>query len=188
MVPGHLNMATPRSPYEGVPSSIFGISRSRWSVDKAQEFPRYFGKRYVTKDRKPALLKKVALLEARVPYIETAEIQKWLNVRRGPSLRDRLDAVRRRTKDEPTEGEELFYQERKECSVCMEPQWVKEFPSKKLEALCNHQPSVCSSCVTEHISSQISEIAWDQITCPECPQALSFEVIKAWASENAFEK
>jgi hypothetical protein len=154
---------------------------------------------YVTRERKPALLKRVALLEVRVSHIETTEIQKWLISRGGPSLRDRLVAVRRRIKyervqedevaweDEPAEDEELFCQEQKECSVCMEPQWAKEFPAKNLEASCN-QPSVCSSCVTEHVSAQISDIAWDQITCPECPQALSFEAVKEWASESAFEK
>jgi hypothetical protein len=62
------------------------------------------------------------------------------------------------------------------------------FPQKKITQLCNHDPTVCQNCLSQSIDTQISDVAWDQVKCPECPETLPYDVVKEWASPAAFER
>jgi len=76
----------------------------------------------------------------------------------------------------------------RDCCVCMNSLDHSNFPPQKITASCNHSPTVCLSCLTQSIDSQIPDVAWDQVKCPECSEPLPYDVVKAWASEDFFER
>lgn len=76
----------------------------------------------------------------------------------------------------------------RDCCVCMDSLSHSNFPQQKITATCNHSPTVCLGCLTQSINSQIPDVAWDQVKCPECSEPLPFDVVKTWASEEFFER
>lgn len=74
----------------------------------------------------------------------------------------------------------------KECSVCMDRLGANQFPRKSLTDSCIHHSNVCKTCITTSINAQIPDVFWDRIRCPECPSTLPYEVVKKYASAEAF--
>ncbi len=75
-----------------------------------------------------------------------------------------------------------------ECCVCMDTLVAELFPQQKITQICNHDPKVCQKCLSQSIDTQIPDVAWDQVKCPECPETLPYAVVKGWASPAAFER
>ncbi|KAE9380098.1 hypothetical protein N431DRAFT_314511, partial [Stipitochalara longipes BDJ] len=73
-----------------------------------------------------------------------------------------------------------------ECIVCFENLDLETFPQQKLTESCTHKPRVCGDCLTRSINAQIEQVSWDEVGCPECRQVFSHEVVKQWASPEAF--
>lgn len=65
-----------------------------------------------------------------------------------------------------------------ECCVCMDTLGAELFPQQKITQLCNHDPTVCQNCLSQSIDTQIPDVAWDQVKCPECPETLPYDVVK----------
>jgi hypothetical protein len=74
------------------------------------------------------------------------------------------------------------------CSVCLERYTWIHFPRHRITAECNHEPTICFDCIKQSIDSQIRSRSWDKLACPLCPMKLSFEAVKAYSSEECFEK
>ncbi|KAF7889978.1 uncharacterized protein EAF02_002393 [Botrytis sinoallii] len=73
----------------------------------------------------------------------------------------------------------------KECSICAEELALADFPDR-ITAGCAHDSSCCNGCLSQSICVQIETIQWDQLACPECPELLSFDNVKSFASEADF--
>jgi hypothetical protein len=75
-----------------------------------------------------------------------------------------------------------------DCSVCTESLDATAFPQTKITELCNHNPTLCQSCLSQSLDSQIPDVAWGQVRCPECPETLPYERVKVWASAEGFQR
>jgi hypothetical protein len=75
-----------------------------------------------------------------------------------------------------------------ECEVCYEDLPVSEFPLQKVTAVCQHEARVCYGCLEQDIAIQIGEGVLGQLKCPSCPEKLSFEDIRAYASPDIFRR
>ncbi|KAK6599507.1 hypothetical protein H4I95_08382 [Botrytis cinerea] len=75
----------------------------------------------------------------------------------------------------------------KECSICAEELALANFPNR-ITTGCVHDSSCCLTCLSQSIGAQIETVQWDQISCPECPELLSFENVKTFASEGDFDR
>ena len=75
-----------------------------------------------------------------------------------------------------------------ECTVCMEEFDADRFPQENITSACEHEPTICNSCLTQSVDSQIQDKPWDQISCPECLKLLSFDGVKKMASAASFER
>lgn len=73
------------------------------------------------------------------------------------------------------------------CSVCSDDKRISEMP-RKITASCTHPVTMCKECVTQWIASSLDTVAWDRLKCPECPELLRFEDVRAFASPDIFER
>jgi hypothetical protein len=73
-----------------------------------------------------------------------------------------------------------------ECEICCEEFPSSEFPSPTITLVCKHPAGVCYSCLEQCISVQIQEGVLGQLNCPSCPEKLSYEDIRAYASPDLF--
>ena len=71
------------------------------------------------------------------------------------------------------------------CCVCSDEKTVSEMP-QKITASCSHPTMTCKECVGQWISSSLESVAWDRLKCPECPQLLGFEDVRAFATPDTF--
>lgn len=127
-------------------------------------------------------------LEQEVTVEDSQLIQKWL-IRGGSfrALRLLLNGVRGIDDSSDYEDEDATPPPppRRDCCVCNESLGMESF--QKTATSCQHEPSSCRQCLTRHIDTQIPEMAWDQVSCPECPETLGFGAVKEFASEATFE-
>lgn len=77
--------------------------------------------------------------------------------------------------------------ETESCAVCGDDKRVSEMPTCITKS-CEHDPNTCKDCVSQWITSSMDTLAWDRLKCPECPQLLDFDHVKAFASEEVFER
>ncbi|KAI1100242.1 hypothetical protein F4804DRAFT_336465 [Jackrogersella minutella] len=75
------------------------------------------------------------------------------------------------------------------CIVCSDEKRVSEMPNKrKITASCEHDSSICKECVGSWIASSMDTVTWDRLKCPECPQLLKYENVRAFATREIFER
>ncbi|TEY81986.1 hypothetical protein BOTCAL_0030g00470 [Botryotinia calthae] len=96
-------------------------------------------------------------------------------------------AIKRRRRSVREEVVEAPKPQLKECSICAEELALANFPNRITDG-CAHDSSCCLTCISQSIGVQIETIQWDQISCPECPQLLSFDDVKTFASEGDFDR
>lgn len=179
--------------YRNLPNRIFGLKCTQHRSFKIHHVLRRYQKPFRQRATKPALLSILADIEGEVGSEEEVKIHRWFTDEN--SSPERLDALL----DAPShdegsrvEGSEILPSAPSpttlECCVCMESLELEHFPSTKLTDTCNHEHTVCRVCITESIDNQIPDVAWDQLRCAECPETLPYEVVKSWASPEAFER
>ena len=164
--------------YEKLPAKIFALSYKQHRVNKIKKFLTYNKIKFNKKARKSNLLHRLAALEKIYQTEEEQEaISYWLRTGRNAIELHSIIGEKRRS-----------IKRKRDCSVCMESLTGYQFPQKKLATTCVHEPSICLACLQESLLQQIEDKPWDQIACPECPERLAFEVVKEFATEDAFEK
>ncbi|OTA91078.1 hypothetical protein M434DRAFT_355391 [Hypoxylon sp. CO27-5] len=76
-----------------------------------------------------------------------------------------------------------------ECIVCSDEKRVSEMPNKRrITAACEHNSNMCKECVGTWIASSLDTVTWDRLKCPECPQLLKYENVRAFATREIFER
>jgi hypothetical protein len=70
----------------------------------------------------------------------------------------------------------------------MESLAAERFPKVRITSTCQHETTTCSSCLNQSIDSQIDHRDWDQVTCTECNEKLSYDDVKEAASDNGFQR
>jgi hypothetical protein len=76
-----------------------------------------------------------------------------------------------------------------ECDVCMESFAASGFPpTSRITSSCDHEGICCLHCIQETVGTAIREGALNRLTCPMCPEKLSYQEIKAYASREIFER
>ncbi|ATZ53317.1 hypothetical protein BCIN_09g01870 [Botrytis cinerea B05.10] len=102
-----------------------------------------------------------------------------------PQATNHTRAIKRPRRSVREEVVEAPEPQLKECSICAEERAFADFPDR-ITAGCLHDSSCCNTCLSQSIGAQIESIQWDQISCPECPELLSFDNVKSFASEADF--
>ena len=178
----------PAKRYPDFPKRIFGLKCTQHRVFKMRDVLGYYSKRFGQRATKERLLKLLVNLEDEVEAAEDNVIRQWLSVESSTSrnLANLLNATRGIQSGFPTHPPPP--QPQIDCSVCMESLDATAFPQTKITELCNHNPTVCRSCLSQSLDSQIPDVAWDQVRCPECPETLPYGRVKVWASAEAFER
>lgn len=165
--------------FPGLPKQIFGIKCVQHRVYKMSTVLKYYKKQFHPRATKYQLLRLFVKLEAEITDAEGAAIRQWLpeysTYDRVEHLMSQLNNVR-------------GILPKLDCCVCMDSLDAELFPQQKITPLCNHEPTVCRSCLTKTIDTQVPEVAWDQVQCPECSETLPYDVVKEWASLEAFER
>jgi hypothetical protein len=165
--------------YPGLPTRIFGIKIASHKAYMIKKVLGYYKKRFREGATKYQLLRHLVKLEAEITQAESAAVGQWLG------------------EDCSFEGEDELIAHLNDlrgilppidCCVCMDTLGAELFPQHKITELCNHAPTVCRNCLTQSIDTQIPDVAWDQLRCPECPETLPYDVVKEWASPAAFER
>ncbi|UPX13726.1 uncharacterized protein EKO05_0004225 [Ascochyta rabiei] len=74
-----------------------------------------------------------------------------------------------------------------DCAVCGDNTLLIALPSL---SSCSHQPEACGGCYALWIASQLEANGWQEVKCPgmSCKVNLTYEEIKAFASEDVFER
>ncbi|KAI0125875.1 hypothetical protein BJ170DRAFT_451566 [Xylariales sp. AK1849] len=73
------------------------------------------------------------------------------------------------------------------CLVCGDEKRLSEMP-RRITRSCDHDPNTCKVCVAQWIVSSLDTVTWDRLKCPECPQLLQFQDVKAFASRELFDR
>lgn len=180
MAPYALTRRTKRTKrYPCLPAQIFGVKCSSHNSYMMKYVLGYYKKDFREKATKHQLLRLLAKLESEVTHAESAAVGQYFDGVR--SLESQLRLIARlndlRGILPPVE-----------CCVCMDTLGAELFPQQKITQLCNHDPTVCQNCLSQSIDTQIPDVAWDQVKCPECPETLPYDVVKEWASPAAFER
>jgi hypothetical protein len=183
-------MVRPGKRYEEFPKRIFRLKCSQHRAFKMRDVLSYYNKRFGQKATKERLLKLLVKLEGEVNDAEHSAIHQCLSSESTTNHVRKLLNVARGVAAEQGDGNKLPPPPapQVDCCVCMESLNAENFPEQKITALCSHEPTVCRTCLTQSLDSQIPDVAWDQVRCPECPETLPYDVVKDWASPEAFER
>lgn len=75
------------------------------------------------------------------------------------------------------------------CIVCSDEKRVSEMPNKRrITASCEHDATICKECVGQWIVSSMDTMTWDRLKCPDCPQLLKYENVRAFAPRDTFDR
>ena len=100
-------------------------------------------------------------------------------------------AIARQFQKEAAEAQETRLREAasrtRDCAVCGDATLVIDLPSL---SSCTHDADVCADCYTAWLGPQLEENGWQEVKCPgqSCKINLTYEEIKAHASEDIFER
>jgi hypothetical protein len=70
--------------------------------------------------------------------------------------------------------------------VCLEALPRSAFLHSNTTKACKHENDVCYECMKKNVSIYIEDGAQGQLECPSCPEALSFDNIRVFTSEEEF--
>lgn len=74
------------------------------------------------------------------------------------------------------------------CVACLAPLTTLVVPHRRITRACNHNPLICSDCLTQSITSQSESKVWNHIDCPNCNARLDYEDIQAFATNATFQR
>jgi DNA-directed RNA polymerase subunit RPC12/RpoP len=187
-------MARKAENYASLPDYIMGFKCSRHRVDDMKQILRHYNQLFMSNVTKPELLGLVSALEKTLSAPELVFVISWLDIRGlkenfskakaketrpFQKLRGRPESREEEGQVENEDDEEIVASTQPtECSVCMESLLSSQFPQERLTSSCDHEMTVCSTCVTQSIDQQIIDQPYEHISCPECSNRLQFEAIK----------
>lgn len=96
------------------------------------------------------------------------------------------DAVTSTNNSNAFKGTQKTSNER-ECTLCGLVT-SSHFPIENVTSSCDHEPDVCSSCLSRTIAVQFQTKVWNHIDCPSCRQRLHHDDVKKFADKATFEK
>ncbi|KAF2482800.1 hypothetical protein BDY17DRAFT_236396, partial [Neohortaea acidophila] len=76
---------------------------------------------------------------------------------------------------------------RKDCSTCGRTLSPGSFP-KAATSNCKHKATACKACLKKWITAQLDTVTYDNLACPECPQLLTNQDVKANATKPTYER
>ncbi|KAI1641203.1 hypothetical protein F4809DRAFT_216014 [Biscogniauxia mediterranea] len=95
----------------------------------------------------------------------------------------------RKVGDSYIEAESWLVPTTESCIICTEDKRVSEMPHRRrITKACSHDANMCKECVAQWITSSLETLRWDRLKCPECPQLLKFENVRAFATEDTFKR
>ena len=74
----------------------------------------------------------------------------------------------------------------RDCVVCFETLTVENTPKRKITPSCDHEPDVCTTCLSTSILTQFTGKVWDQIDCPTCGERLGYQDVQEFADSEVF--
>ncbi|TGJ83110.1 hypothetical protein E0Z10_g5667 [Xylaria hypoxylon] len=75
------------------------------------------------------------------------------------------------------------------CSICTDDKRVSEMPIRgRITEDCEHDATACKECISQWITSSMETVAWDRLTCPECPEILALKDVEAFATRDVFNR
>lgn len=74
------------------------------------------------------------------------------------------------------------------CSICSDTKNGTHFPRKKVTAGCDHENTVCCTCLKIWLRTQICDQGNLGVRCVECPSGFGYEDVKRFADEETFER
>jgi hypothetical protein len=179
--------------YDELPRRVFGLKCSQHRCFQMRPILRYYNKRAGQKTDKEKQIESLVSLEKNLPDPEAEAIRQWLATNPGhedyTALYRALNSLRW-NRGEAGEREQILEDAPilKECEVCMDSWELENFPPQEITASCSHEVAVCNDCLTRSVDTQIPEVEWDHIVCPQCDETLTYEAVKQWASLEAFRR
>jgi hypothetical protein len=76
----------------------------------------------------------------------------------------------------------------RECTICFNNLMSYRFPHRNISASCQHERSVCLSCVAREIKRNFDDNGWTEARCVACQSLLSSNDIAEFAFEEDFVK
>jgi len=188
--------------YSTFPGKICGHRCSRYEKDQLCQILNYYRQNFRKSWSKDRLLERLVIAEGRLTEEEKAIVQRWMSQRPKAPQPFSQFVAEQAVKDArgdlplaiPTKKRNIIVPSVAvsstaiDCIVCMESLESDNFPKHKITPSCGHQTTTCTSCLAQAIESQILDVPWDQIKCPECPELLDFASVKQAVSPQAFER
>jgi hypothetical protein len=69
------------------------------------------------------------------------------------------------------------------CIICKVTKEPSTFVSRRIAANCWHEPATCFQCLQAHIEKCVMTVGWEQCTCPECGERITYEDMGALADD-----
>jgi hypothetical protein len=184
--------------YSSYPRTVFGLKRSDHRAFLMPKVLQYYKKSLKKGASKNVLLGLLGKLEREVSGEEYEVIHKWLTAKRYSvgRLRRNLNSARGIKNEledlgfdsDSDDDQPLFTRPLVECSACLQDLDQNNFPEQRITELCAHESATCKECITRYVDTQIPILNWDQLQCPDCQVPLPYDVVKQWASADAFER
>ncbi|KAF2831440.1 hypothetical protein CC86DRAFT_366803 [Ophiobolus disseminans] len=70
------------------------------------------------------------------------------------------------------------------CIICKTTKEPTAFITRRIAANCWHEPATCYQCLQAHIEKCVTTQGWEQCTCPECGERLTYEDMGAFADDD----
>jgi hypothetical protein len=92
---------------------------------------------------------------------------------------------RNQTPTDPVDSEEDII----ECPVCAEEYPLSHFPSTpRITDRCDHTDKACLACINDTIDHTVRRGALHELACPLCPEKFDYGDIKAFATQEVFDR
>lgn len=70
------------------------------------------------------------------------------------------------------------------CIICKSTKEPTAFITRRIAANCWHEPATCYQCLQLHIERCVVQQGWEQCSCPECGERLTYEDMGAFADDE----
>ena len=167
--------------HASVPTYVAGCSYKYWRKTQLTAVLDHYAEPYPDGASKPDLMKTLHALSLRQP-ITPRDKSRILHRMLRPTQLELGNAGPSSPHNEHAPISEQV------CKVCLESVEMEQFPGRKLTLACDHEATVCQSCLATSISTQLSSKIWDQISCPDCGAGLGHQDIKDFADEETFQR
>lgn len=74
------------------------------------------------------------------------------------------------------------------CIICKCTKEPSAFVNRRISGNCWHEPATCYQCLKVHIEGCVTTKGWDDCSCPECGERLTYDDLSAFADDNSLIK